>query len=91
MNMKQSQITYWCHSIIRSQVKEGGFYIDATMGKAMTRCFSASWPENTEVCMPLTFRRLHLQQLKNFSKVTDTDTSAIPPLYARNFQIPVFL
>lgn len=31
--MKQSQITYWCHEIIRSQVPEQGFYIDATMGK----------------------------------------------------------
>lgn len=31
--MKQSQITYWCHEIIRSQVPEKGFYIDATMGK----------------------------------------------------------
>ncbi|MCI8639847.1 MAG: class I SAM-dependent methyltransferase [Coprococcus sp.] len=31
--MRQSQITYWCHEIIRSQVPEGGFYIDATMGK----------------------------------------------------------
>lgn len=30
--MKQSQITYWCHEIIRSQAKKGGFYIDATMG-----------------------------------------------------------
>lgn len=39
MNMKQSQITYWCHSIIRSQVKEGGFYIDATMGKGNDTLF----------------------------------------------------
>lgn len=31
--MKQSQITYWCHEIIRSQTPEHGFYIDATMGK----------------------------------------------------------
>lgn len=30
--MKQSQITYWCHEIIRSQAPKGGFYIDATMG-----------------------------------------------------------
>lgn len=30
--MKQSQITYWCHEIIRSQAPMGGFYIDATMG-----------------------------------------------------------
>lgn len=30
--MKQSQITYWCHEVIRSQAKEGGLYIDATMG-----------------------------------------------------------
>lgn len=31
--MRQSQITYWCHEIIRSQAPEEGFYIDATMGK----------------------------------------------------------
>ena len=31
--MKYSQITAWGHEIIRSQVPEGGFYIDATMGK----------------------------------------------------------
>ena len=31
--MKQSQITYWCHEIIRSQARRGGLYIDATMGK----------------------------------------------------------
>lgn len=30
--MKHSQVTYWCHEIIRSQVMEGGIYIDATMG-----------------------------------------------------------
>lgn len=32
MKMKQSQITYWCHEMIRSQVPRGGLYIDATMG-----------------------------------------------------------
>lgn len=31
--MNPSQITDWCHEIIRSQAPEGGFYIDATMGK----------------------------------------------------------
>ena len=31
--MRQSQTTYWCHEIIKSQVSKGGFYIDATMGK----------------------------------------------------------
>ena len=31
--MKQSQITYWCHEIIRSQAQKSGLYIDATMGK----------------------------------------------------------
>lgn len=30
--MRQSQITFWCHEIIRSQALAGGFYIDATMG-----------------------------------------------------------
>ena len=31
--MRQSQVTYWCHEIIKSQAPKGGFYIDATMGK----------------------------------------------------------
>ncbi|XCP87207.1 class I SAM-dependent methyltransferase [Roseburia hominis] len=31
-NLKQSQITYWCHEIIRSQAAREGVYIDATMG-----------------------------------------------------------
>lgn len=30
---KCSQITYWCHEIIRAQAAKGGVYIDATMGK----------------------------------------------------------
>ena len=30
--MRPSQITDWCHAIIRSQAAYGGFYIDATMG-----------------------------------------------------------
>lgn len=37
--MKSVQITQWCHEILRSQVKEGGFYIDATMGKGMDTLF----------------------------------------------------
>ena len=37
--MKQSQITYWCHEIIRSQAGEGGYYIDATMGKGNDTLF----------------------------------------------------
>lgn len=31
--MKYSQITFWCHEILRSQAAREGFYIDATMGK----------------------------------------------------------
>ena len=31
--MKYSQITEWCHEIIRTQVPEEGRYIDSTMGK----------------------------------------------------------
>ncbi len=30
--MRQSQVTEWYHSIISSQVEEGGTYVDATMG-----------------------------------------------------------
>ena len=37
--IKQSQITYWCHEIIRSQAEAGGCYIDATMGKGNETLF----------------------------------------------------
>ena len=37
--MKQSQITLWCHEVIRSQSPEGGFYIDATMGNGSDTLF----------------------------------------------------
>lgn len=31
--MRKLQITTWCQNMIRMQAPEGGFYIDATMGK----------------------------------------------------------
>lgn len=31
--MRVSQITEWCHEVIKSQAQAGGFYVDATMGK----------------------------------------------------------
>ena len=37
--MKNSQITHWCHEIIKSQAPRGGFYIDATMGKGNDTAF----------------------------------------------------
>lgn len=37
--MKHSQVTSWCHEVIWSQVAEGGFYIDATMGKGNDTLF----------------------------------------------------
>lgn len=37
--MKQSQITNWCHCIIRSQAAPGGLYIDATMGNGNDTLF----------------------------------------------------
>lgn len=37
--MKQSQITYWCHEVIRSQAPGEGFYIDATMGNGCDTLF----------------------------------------------------
>ena len=37
--MKQSQITCWCHEIIRSQAQKNGLYIDATMGKGNDTAF----------------------------------------------------
>lgn len=38
-NMKNSQITHWCHEILRSQTSCGGCYIDATMGKGNDTAF----------------------------------------------------
>lgn len=40
--MNQSQITCWCHEIIRSQAPTGGFYIDATMGNGNDTAFLCS-------------------------------------------------
>nr|WP_294493278.1 class I SAM-dependent methyltransferase [uncultured Mediterraneibacter sp.] len=37
--MKQSQITYWCHTILRSQIKPEGIYVDATMGNGKDTLF----------------------------------------------------
>lgn len=37
--MRQSQITFWCHELIRSQAARGGVYIDATMGKGQDTLF----------------------------------------------------
>ena len=37
--MRPSQITEWCHSIIRSQAGRGGTYIDATMGNGYDTLF----------------------------------------------------
>lgn len=38
--MKQSQITEWCHEILRAQAQaEGSLYIDATMGKGQDTLF----------------------------------------------------
>lgn len=37
--MKYSQITEWCHEIIRTQVRREGLYIDATMGKGADTAF----------------------------------------------------
>ncbi len=37
--MKQSQITYWCHEVIRSQAPKGGLYVDATMGNGKDTVF----------------------------------------------------
>lgn len=39
IKMNQSQITYWCHEMIRSQAKRGGYYIDATMGNGNDTLF----------------------------------------------------
>lgn len=37
--MRQSQITFWCHELIRSQAVRGGIYVDATMGKGQDTLF----------------------------------------------------
>ena len=37
--LRQSQITYWCHSIMMSQAASGGVYVDATMGNGNDTLF----------------------------------------------------
>lgn len=37
--MRRSQITDWCHEIIRTQGKHGGIYVDATMGNGNDTLF----------------------------------------------------
>ena len=37
--MRYSQITEWCHAVIRSQTAEGGIYVDATMGNGHDTLF----------------------------------------------------
>ena len=37
--MRYSQITEWCHAVIRSQAAEGGIYVDATMGNGHDTLF----------------------------------------------------
>ena len=37
--MNQSQITFWCQEIMRSQAKREGNYIDATMGNGNDTLF----------------------------------------------------
>lgn len=37
--MNQSQITFWCHEVIRSQAQREGYYIDATMGNGNDTSF----------------------------------------------------
>lgn len=36
--MRPSQITDWCHAVIRAQAARGGLYIDATMGNGKDTC-----------------------------------------------------
>lgn len=42
---RQSQITEWCHEIIRSQAERGGIYIDATMGNGNDTLFLCEMAE----------------------------------------------
>lgn len=58
--IKQSQITYWCHEIIRSQAEAGGCYIDATMGKGNDTLFLCELArEKMERYLHLIFNRKH--------------------------------
>lgn len=45
--MKQSQVTYWCQEVIRSQVPKGGIYVDATMGNGNDTLMLAGMTEST--------------------------------------------
>ena len=57
--IKQSQITYWCHEIIRSQAEAGGCYIDATMGKGNDTLFLCELAGENGKVLALIFNRKH--------------------------------
>ena len=54
--MKQSQITYWCHEIIRSQAEEGGYYIDAGKESADVICFNFGYLPGGDHNLATTYR-----------------------------------
>lgn len=48
-NMNQSQITFWCQEIMRSQAKREGNYIDATMGNGNDTLFLCELAEKQDM------------------------------------------
>ena len=64
--IKQSQITYWCHEIIRSQAEAGGCYIDATMGKGNDTLFLCELAGEMERYLHLIFNRKHWMRRENY-------------------------
>lgn len=66
--MKRSQITFWCHEIIRSQVKEGGVYIDATMGKGNDTLFLCQLAKETGKVIAFDIQKEAIVQTKQLLK-----------------------
>lgn len=76
--LRPSQITDWCHEIIRSQAPRGGFYIDATMGKGNDTLMLCRLAEEAgqvlafdvqEVALQITEARLKEQGVSHLAKL----------------------
>ena len=63
---KKSQITYWCHEIIRAQAARGGIYIDATMGKGNDTLLLCELAGDAGKVIALIYKKWHWKKQKNY-------------------------
>lgn len=75
--MKQSQITHWCHEIIHSQAKHGGFYIDATMGKGNDTVFLCELAGDTGKVLAFDIQEEALEQTRERLRKENLESRAM--------------